>query len=67
MFTYPHIRNEFIKGQRCAENYLMECVDAEIHAKPLVLILGPWSTGKSTMINYLLEIDEPEHALYTGP
>lgn len=40
--------------------------DAEINAKPLILFLGPWSTGKSTMINYLLEIEEPQYALYTG-
>ena len=45
---------------------MCNCIDAEIHAKPLVLFLGPWSTGKSTMINYLLEIDDSEHSLYTG-
>ena len=33
------------------------CVAAKIHAKPLILFLGPWSTGKSTIINYLLDLD----------
>jgi len=39
---------------------------AEIHAKPVVLIIGPWSTGKSTIINYLLDIEDTQYALYTG-
>jgi len=39
---------------------------AEINAKPVVLVIGPWSTGKSTIINYLLDIEDSQHALYTG-
>jgi len=39
---------------------------AEINAKPVVLVIGPWSTGKSTIINYLLEIEDSQYALYTG-
>ncbi|KAK7096651.1 sarcalumenin-like [Littorina saxatilis] len=32
--------------------------EGEIFAKPMILFLGPWSTGKSTMINYLLGTDK---------
>ena len=32
--------------------------DGELDAKPMVLFLGPWSAGKSTMINYLAGLDE---------
>ncbi|KAG9476775.1 hypothetical protein GDO78_002264 [Eleutherodactylus coqui] len=40
--------------------------DGEITSKPMVLFLGPWSVGKSSMINYLLGLDETPHQLYTG-
>ncbi|XP_069840227.1 sarcalumenin isoform X2 [Dendropsophus ebraccatus] len=43
-----------------------EITDGEITSKPMVLFLGPWSVGKSTMINYLLGLDEAPHQLYTG-
>ncbi|XP_071976265.1 sarcalumenin isoform X2 [Engystomops pustulosus] len=43
-----------------------EITDGEITSKPMVLFLGPWSVGKSTMINYLLGLDETPHQLYTG-
>jgi len=39
---------------------------AEITAKPLVLVIGPWSTGKSSIINYLLDVEDSQYALYTG-
>ena len=29
----------------------------QIRAKPMILFLGPWSTGKTTMINYILDTD----------
>lgn len=32
----------------------------------MVLFLGPWSVGKSTMINYLLGLDDTPYQLYTG-
>uniref|UniRef100_A0A8C4R7I2 Sarcalumenin n=1 Tax=Eptatretus burgeri TaxID=7764 RepID=A0A8C4R7I2_EPTBU len=35
-------------------------------SKPMVLFLGPWSVGKSTMINYLLDLDDKHYQLYTG-
>ncbi|XP_022693889.1 sarcalumenin-like isoform X1 [Varroa jacobsoni] len=41
--------------------------DAEIFNKPMVLFLGPWSSGKSTAINYLLGTDNTRAALKTGP
>lgn len=41
-------------------------VDGEITSKPMVLFLGPWSVGKSTMINYLLGLEETRYQLYTG-
>ncbi|XP_062915521.1 sarcalumenin isoform X3 [Mobula hypostoma] len=40
--------------------------DGEIVSKPMVLFLGPWSVGKSTMVNYLLGLDETVYQLYTG-
>ncbi|XP_051765029.1 sarcalumenin-like isoform X2 [Ctenopharyngodon idella] len=42
------------------------CSDAEINSKPMVLFLGPWSVGKSSMINYLLGLDDTSQQLYTG-
>ncbi|GAB1299953.1 Sarcalumenin [Apodemus speciosus] len=38
----------------------------EITSKPMVLFLGPWSVGKSTMINYLLGLEDTRYQLYTG-
>ncbi|XP_029432096.1 sarcalumenin isoform X2 [Rhinatrema bivittatum] len=43
-----------------------EITDGEITSKPMVLFLGPWSVGKSTMINYLLGLDQTSYQLYTG-
>lgn len=40
--------------------------DAEIFSKPMVLFMGPWSTGKSAIINYLLGTEFTRHALKTG-
>lgn len=46
--------------------FLTLVVDGEITSKPMVLFLGPWSVGKSTMINYLLGLEETRYQLYTG-
>lgn len=32
----------------------------------MVLFLGPWSVGKSSMINYLLGMHDSPYQLYTG-
>lgn len=40
--------------------------DPEIFSKPLVLFMGPWSGGKSTIINYLLDNEFKTSALRTG-
>ncbi|KAG5832619.1 sarcalumenin isoform X1 [Anguilla anguilla] len=40
--------------------------DGEITSKPMVLFLGPWSVGKSTMVNYLLGLQDSPYQLYTG-
>lgn len=40
--------------------------DAEIFSKPLILFMGPWSGGKSSIINYLTNIEYNETALRTG-
>ncbi|XP_029692586.1 sarcalumenin isoform X1 [Takifugu rubripes] len=40
--------------------------DGEITSKPMVLFLGPWSVGKSSMINYLLGLQDSPYQLYTG-
>ncbi|XP_030755857.1 titin isoform X2 [Sitophilus oryzae] len=40
--------------------------DAEIFSKPLILFMGPWSGGKSSIINYLLNNEYNETSLRTG-
>ncbi|XP_077254324.1 uncharacterized protein LOC143893157 isoform X1 [Temnothorax americanus] len=40
--------------------------DPEIFSKPLVLFMGPWSGGKSSIINYLLDIEYKPVSLRTG-
>ena len=40
--------------------------DAEIFSKPLILFMGPWSGGKSSIINYLLDNEYNETSLRTG-
>jgi len=40
--------------------------DPEIFSKPLILFMGPWSGGKSTIINYLLDNEYTRTALRTG-
>lgn len=40
--------------------------DSEIFSKPLVLFMGPWSGGKSTIINYLTGNEYKENALRSG-
>ncbi|KAL0273421.1 UNVERIFIED_CONTAM: hypothetical protein PYX00_006086 [Menopon gallinae] len=40
--------------------------DPEIFSKPLILFMGPWSGGKSSTINYLLDNEFTEMSLRTG-
>ncbi|CAG7826523.1 unnamed protein product, partial [Allacma fusca] len=40
--------------------------DPEIFSKPMVVFMGPWSGGKSTIINWLLGIQDEDVALRTG-
>lgn len=40
--------------------------DPEIFSKPLVLLMGPWSGGKSTIINYLTDNEYTDYSLKTG-
>lgn len=40
--------------------------DPEIFSKPMVVFMGPWSTGKSAIINYLLGTEYSKSALKTG-
>lgn len=40
--------------------------DPEIFSKPLVLLMGPWSGGKSTIINYLTGNEYTDFSLKTG-
>ncbi|KFM76593.1 Sarcalumenin, partial [Stegodyphus mimosarum] len=37
--------------------------DGEIFSLPTVLLLGPWSTGKSTLVNYILGIENSSFSL----
>ncbi|XP_013787667.1 sarcalumenin-like isoform X2 [Limulus polyphemus] len=41
--------------------------DAEIYSTPQVLFLGPWSAGKSSIINYLLGIERSPAARKEAP
>lgn len=47
-------------------SFLVSHTDGEITSKPMVLFLGPWSVGKSSMINYLLGLLDTPYQLYTG-
>ncbi|XP_076179598.1 uncharacterized protein LOC143152888 isoform X2 [Ptiloglossa arizonensis] len=40
--------------------------DPEIFSKPLILFMGPWSGGKSSIINYLLDNEYKRTSLRTG-
>lgn len=40
--------------------------DPEIFSKPLVLLMGPWSGGKSSIINYLTNNEYTDFSLKTG-
>ncbi|KAI5645756.1 sarcalumenin [Phthorimaea operculella] len=40
--------------------------DPEIFSKPLVLFMGPWSGGKSSITNYLTGLEFTEWSLRTG-
>ncbi|CAH0562146.1 unnamed protein product [Brassicogethes aeneus] len=40
--------------------------DAEIFSKPLILFMGPWSGGKSSIVNYLTNNEFNETSLRTG-
>ncbi|KAM8960398.1 sarcalumenin [Pelodytes ibericus] len=64
-YKYNELRQHEItayQGRTLADS----ATDGEITSKPMVLFLGPWSVGKSTMINYLLGLDESPYQLYTG-
>jgi hypothetical protein len=38
--------------------------DSDFDAKPMVLLLGQYSTGKTSFIRYLLEMDYPGQVKY---
>lgn len=40
--------------------------DPEIFSKPLVLFMGPWSGGKSSIVNYLTGLEFTKWSLRTG-
>lgn len=40
--------------------------DPEIFSKPLVLLMGPYSGGKSTIINYLIGNEYTDNSIRTG-
>jgi len=42
-----------------------EILDAELSAKPTVLLVGQYSTGKTTFIRHLIQMDYPE--IHIGP
>ena len=56
----------FLKSSLSMCVLVTNCADGEITSKPMVLFLGPWSVGKSSMINYLLGLHGTSQGLYTG-
>lgn len=40
--------------------------DPEIFSKPLVLFMGPWSGGKSTILNYLTDNEYTANSIRSG-
>ena len=40
--------------------------DPELFSKPLIVLMGPWSGGKSTMINYILGNEFNQNAFKAG-
>ncbi len=40
--------------------------DPEIFNKPLVVLMGPWSGGKSSTLNYLLGTEYTKNAFKSG-
>ncbi|KAG8180657.1 hypothetical protein JTE90_025362 [Oedothorax gibbosus] len=40
--------------------------EGEIFSVPMITLLGPWSTGKSSLINYILGIENSSYALNSG-
>jgi len=40
--------------------------DPEIFSKPLILFMGPWSGGKSSILNYLTDNEYTPNSLRTG-
>ena len=53
----------FFKYQDISNRHMS---DAEIFGQPLVLLLGPYSTGKSSFLNYLTGLEYTRRALRTG-
>lgn len=62
--TKSHIRFRFFFP--CNTYWCDVFTDADINSKPIVLVVGPWSTGKSTLINYILGVEGKLERLYTG-
>lgn len=40
--------------------------DPEIFSKPLILFMGPWSGGKSTILNYLTDNEYTPNSIRSG-
>ncbi len=71
--TLTRLRNVYEEGVRPLEGpYCYRELsnrhfgDPEIFARPLVVLMGPYSGGKSTMINYLLGTEFTKDAFKTG-
>ena len=64
--VYEHSIKDLEKSYMYKELSHRHFGDPEMFNKPLIVLMGPWSGGKSTMMNYLLGNEYNENAFKTS-